>query len=306
MPSNVARRATATGRPVATHEVVGEPLIGQRHPRLGDDCPAGGPRRRRTRSAAPRRSPRRRVRASSPRPRAAARSVGPGRAADRSQRGTCRLDVPCHQQQAIADILEPVRRQTRDEVGRLVVRRRRPDVRLPADRREQRPRPRPGGGRTPSGRPASGWPRRGSRTAPARSDRGAAASRPGRAGSRPGWHGPQPRGGVACGRSWRRSGDRARRSSRNRPTDRRRTVRRTPDDDLGPGSTRRTHMSRTIPLRRRGRAAAHRAACSGGTASTAAPASEAPASVAPAGGPRRHRRAPQARRPARRRPRPAP
>ena len=53
------------------------------------------------------------------------------------QGGPRRLPVARDHQQALAHVLEPVGRQSRRQVGRLVVRRRDPDVRLATDRGEQ-------------------------------------------------------------------------------------------------------------------------------------------------------------------------
>ncbi len=86
------------------------------------------------------------------------------------------------------------------EVGRLIVRRQRPEVRLPPDRREQHADLGEPPVEARRVRRATGSPRCGSRTARARPDRGEAAHRRGHAAFVPGSRGPRPRGATAGAR----------------------------------------------------------------------------------------------------------
>ena len=89
-----------------------------------------------------------------------------------------RLRVGHHHHEAGADIVKAIREQPGDEVAGRVVDRRRPDVRLATDRGEQDQHlgqaPIEGVGH----RPASGWPRSGSRTVPGHSGRRAGSASP--------------------------------------------------------------------------------------------------------------------------------
>ena len=134
----VERRAAGDGRrpAVEADEVVGEPRDGASEARVSarDAGLALGDRRRRRRPA-PRRSP-------SPRPRPTPVQVRPGArrsrpagepvdAATPRDRSTRAMTIPAPMS------AKPVGEEPGDEVGRRVVGRRRPDVRLPAERREQ-------------------------------------------------------------------------------------------------------------------------------------------------------------------------
>ena len=122
------------------------------------------------------------------------------RRAGRASAARARSSVPGDHQQALAHVLEAVGEQPRVEVGRLVVRRREPEVRLAPDRREQdRDLGQAPIERRRLARPADA-PRPGSRTAPGRSGRGAGARRRGRAAPARGSRGP-----AASWRSRRRS-----------------------------------------------------------------------------------------------------
>ena len=184
----IERRAPSDGDRLAAapDEVVGEARVGERRHRLRDDPgPTRGPDPERLEQ-----HPDDRlgglVRGATRRPATAARVTGPGptagarrpRARARASRVTIRRPSPMSSKPLAAS------RATRS--SGLVVRRRRPDVRLAADRREQDADLARAVDRTRRSRSASRSPRPGSRTARVEPGRAGAARRRGRAARGPG------------------------------------------------------------------------------------------------------------------------